>query len=102
MSQLVGDGTRRQPGAVQEGGCGLAEDVTGDPGKPAPRKAVSEVGLGVGRVPQTPFSAGKTGSSMPDALRRDARARSIWIHHEGRANILIPAVVLVVGIRTSP
>jgi hypothetical protein len=50
VSELVGDGTRRQPGTVEEGRRGLAEDVTGDPGKPAPLKAVFQVGLGVGRV----------------------------------------------------
>src|ERR1035437_9201260 len=59
MSELVGDGTRRQPCVVQEVGGGLAKDVTGAPGKPAPRQGVSEVGLGVGRVPQPSFECGE-------------------------------------------
>lgn len=54
VPELVGDGTRRQPGGIEERGRGLAEDVTGDPGKPAPLQAVFQIGLGVRRVAALP------------------------------------------------
>lgn len=102
MSQLVCDGTRRQPGLVQERGRGLTEDVTGDPINPHHARLSLRSAWVLEGSRSPPLAAGKMGSSMLGALRRAARARNIWTHHEGSANILMPAEVLVVGMSTRP